>query len=578
MSAGSPPAAPGAPLALAVLVAIVVFSPWPFGSVGALASAVLLACALGTACVVLAYASWRGGLALPAVPLWPLVGFVGLGLGQLVPWPPLLHDWLAPGSFAVWHPAEPAAAAVLGPGAHPVSIAPLATLAAVAQLAGLGLLAVAAAPGLARAGTAKRALAVVAAGGLGLAAYAIWARARFGTLLFGRLAVPTVSPFGPFVNKNHFAGWSALAALLAAGLALGLVEEGRRHERDWTTSGRAAGVVLALSCALAMALAVLASLSRGGTAALATGAACLVLLALGRPRVARRRLLVPGLTAALALAASVVILAPPSARSRLESLAGAGFRFATWHDALRLVPGGPLFGQGLGAFQDAFPGVKRANGTFRAEHAENDYLESLAETGGVGLALALCGLVALLRAGARPAAGAAGVSRGVAYGATAALVALAVHSLLDFDLRIPSNAALAALAASAAASGAGVRRERLGRAASGALSLAAGGLLVAALELPPPSLSRAREEARRAWSAPSPVARALQLARLEPTLVLELRWRPADAEGWLLLAGIRAARHEPDARVLAGHAVELDPRRPELRAAADALARAADSP
>jgi len=68
-------------------------------------------------------------------------------------------------------------------------------------------LAVLAAPALSRPTAAVRALAFLATGGVALSAYAIFARARFGTLLYGRLSVPTVSPFGPFVSKNHFAGW-----------------------------------------------------------------------------------------------------------------------------------------------------------------------------------------------------------------------------------------------------------------------------------------------------------------------------------------------------------------------------------
>ena len=137
-------------LALAVLVALAVLAPWPFGSVGRTAILAVTTAALGTTGVLLALASRRGGLALPAVPLWPFGGLVGLGLAQLVPLPPLLHRLLAPGSYAVWHPASAAAAAVLGRKACPISVDPLTTLHGVALLAGVGLLAAAAAPALTR--------------------------------------------------------------------------------------------------------------------------------------------------------------------------------------------------------------------------------------------------------------------------------------------------------------------------------------------------------------------------------------------------------------------------------------------
>ena len=96
--------------------------------------------------------------------------------------------------------------------------------------------------------------------------------------------MPTTAPFGPFVSKNHFAGWTEMAALLTAGLALGLADEARRRGRDWTTDARAGGVILAVVASLSMALAALASLSRGGTLALAAGACCLLALRLGGAR------------------------------------------------------------------------------------------------------------------------------------------------------------------------------------------------------------------------------------------------------------------------------------------------------
>jgi len=235
-----PPAEPGFPasLALGVLVAIAVLAPWPFGAVRPGALFAVAALALLAGALALAAGAWRGGVALPAVPLWPLAGFVALALLQLVPLADPLHALLAPGSHAVWRPAAPEVAAVLGTAPRPVSVDPDTTLRGIALTGGLALLALIAAPALSRPGRAVRAVAAVAAGGVALSAYAIFARARFGALLYGTIAVPTVSPFGPFVSKNHFAGWIAMATLLAAGLALGLADRARGRGGDWTTDPR----------------------------------------------------------------------------------------------------------------------------------------------------------------------------------------------------------------------------------------------------------------------------------------------------------------------------------------------------
>jgi O-antigen ligase len=576
------PAEPGFPasLALVVLVAIAALAPWPFGAVQPPALLAVAALALATAAVALV-AGIRRGAALPAVALWPLAGFLALALLQLVPLPDALHALVAPGSHAVWRPSAPEAGVVLGRGPHPVSVDPDTTLRAVALTGGVALLAVLAAPAFSRPRAAVRALAFLAAGGVALSAYAIFARARFGALLYGAFPVPTVSPFGPFVSKNHFAGWIAMATLLVSGLALGMADRARGRGGDWTADPHAGGVVLAVVAALAMALGGLASLSRGGTIALVAGASCFVGLVLVRRRPA------PGaggarfgragpwssLVLAGVLGAILVALAPPEAHERIRSLSGASFRLDTWRDSLRLAASSPVLGHGLGSFHDAYPRFKRGHEIVRVEHAENDYVETLAETGVAGLGLALLGLVLLLAAAARGIASAPDRAvRGIGMGAVAALAALAVHSAVDFNLRIPSNAALAALAAAAAAGAAGVRPRPLSRA--GALGLAAGtlGLLAAVLLLPDRPWIAARDEVVQAASATAPAVRRLRLERAAAALERQLGRRPAQAESWLLLGGTRVALGDAAAgAALARHAAWLDPGRPGLAEAVDRL-------
>lgn len=556
-----------------VLVGLAVLSPWPFGSVTPLAVHLITLAALTTSAIALAWAS-PADLRLPDVPLLPLLGLLVLGLLQLLPLPGGLHAALAPGSHAAWSPTSPAAGAVLGGGPHPISLYPAATSRALLLGSGLCGLALLAAPALGRVSNAILSAAVVAAGGMVISAYGILARGRFGTLLYGRIPVPTVSPFGPFVSKNHFAGYVGMAALLALGLAAGLASRG--GGREWTTGRRASGVVLALVAALAMALGVLVSLSRGGAISLAVG-----VLAFTAFRVRQRRggglvgPLLPSLAVAMALALLLLFVLPPEAHERLRSLAGTSFRLDTWRDTLRMASSSPWVGQGFGSFEDAYPRFKRGHGELRVEHAENDYLETLAEAGLLGLALALAAfLLPVVRVlAARPSS----LLRGLGAGALAGLVALLAHSAFDFNLRIPSNAILAAFLASVVAAGAPVRPvpTRASRAAAVAFGLAA----LLALTRPAfpvdPSAAweRARNEARLAAASVVPEARVLRLERTERALRAILRWRPAHAEAWLLLAATRAEQGDPSARELARHALGLDPERPDLRSAAEALSR-----
>ncbi|HSD28353.1 MAG TPA: O-antigen ligase family protein, partial [Vicinamibacteria bacterium] len=388
--------------------------------------------------------------------------------------------------------------------------------------------------------------------------------------------------FGPFVSKNHFAGWIAMATLLVAGLALGLADRARGRGDDWTADARAGGVVLGVVAALAMALGGMASLSRGGTIALAAGGACFVALIFFRRRAGResgraQRLRRAGPWSSLVLAgvlgSILVALVPPEAHERMRSLSGASFRLDTWRDSLRLASSSPVLGHGLGSFHDAYPRFKHGHEIVRVEHAENDYVETLAETGGTGLALALLGAAFLLAAAGRGLANAPDRAvRGIGTGAVAALAALAVHSVVDFNLRIPSNAALAALAAATAAGAAGVRPRPLPRAGALALAAVTLGVLAAVLLLPERPWVAARQEAMQAASASAPAVRRLRLERAEAALERLLERRPAQAESWLLLGGTRAALGDAaSGAALARHAAWLDPGRPGLAEAADRL-------
>ena len=344
--AGDPltPAPAGSRVALAVLVALVVLSPWPFGSVHLRTTQAIALVSLATALGAFLWDGWRGQLQLPPrALLWPLLGLWALAVFQLIPLPEGLHHWIAPGSAAVWHPDVPAAAAVLGPGPHPISLYPEATRRWLAFATGVVALALAAAPALRDRHLLLRASIAIVAGAVLVAVYGFVARLVFGDKLFGAWTVPTVAPFGPFVSKNHFAGYVELAALLAVGLATGLADEARRGEGwlSWIESRRAKWVVVAWGAALVLVLAVPVSLSRGGVVSLTAGLACFVLLRALGPQ---------GLTA----------LGPAASSASLAGLGAAGLLLVAvlphggarprphprrHHERpVRLLPPGPLAG------------------------------------------------------------------------------------------------------------------------------------------------------------------------------------------------------------------------------------------
>lgn len=237
--------------------------------------------------------------------------------------------------------------------------------------------------------------------------------------------------FGPFNNRNYFAGY--VAATLPCALAVGLA------------GGRTRGRGIVLYLAWVAALASLVSLSRAGAAALAVGFAA-VLLGMGRHARSPRRLWAVALASVGAVLFGLIGFGQVDrVLARLESVFGLqeavplASRVEIWRDGLALWSQRPIAGWGLGTFGWALPPTRTTPGDAVAMHAHNEYLEVLAETGLVGAALALAFLLLLLVGGRQAIAESAGSrDRVLRVGAFAGWIAIATYSLTDFPTIIPA--------------------------------------------------------------------------------------------------------------------------------------------
>jgi O-antigen ligase len=581
MTTATDSAPAGSRVALSVLLALVVVSPWPFGSVHPRTTQAIALISLLTALAAFLWDGGHGHLYLPPRPiLWTLLGLWALAALQLVPLPAALHQWLAPASAFVWRPAEPAAAAVLGSGPHPISIWPDATRRWLAFTTSVVALALAAAPALSRRRSLLRAAVAVVASGLLVTLYGLVARVFLGNKLYGVFDVPTVAPFGPFVSKNHFAGYVELAALLAVGLAVGLADESRRRPGSlaWLDTPKASRVVAAWGAATILILGVLVSLSRGGVLSLTAGLAAFALLSFATRRsgrVAQRTVVAATAFLVLTLGALAVVL-PGAVRDRMLTLGGAtseqsgGYRLVVWRSTVRLIAGSPMVGSGFGAYEDALPRFKVGAGQLFVEHAENDYLEALAE-GGLAGGLLAGASAALLVPLALPAVRKEQyrLNRALRYAALGGLVAVLGHALFDFNLRIPSNALCSAVLIAIPMAPA---LQRPSDTASTRpwqtvlLALVLGLTLFVALATswlatPEPSLERISGSA----------GEALRRANSEAEIAERLRGRPAYGPDWVRLAWIRQPEFPMEAASLSLWGASLDPRNLGLRRAAERL-------
>ena len=180
-------------------------------------------------------------------------------------------------------------------------------------------------------------------------------------------------PFGPYVNRNHFAGFAEILIPIAlVPLVLGKV----RRERLFLVSLFTMVPIIALFL----------SASRGGIVSFFVEMVVLFALTLVR-RLHTKYVLAGGVLVLCAiLAVSWLGLQQVLDRfinpQALEVTVGkrASMRLDTWH----LFLDHPYLGTGLGTLQMVFPPYETLYDAKVVNHAHNDYLEALAETGILG--------------------------------------------------------------------------------------------------------------------------------------------------------------------------------------------------
>ncbi len=296
--------------------------------------------------------------------------------------------------------------------------------------------------------------------GLGLAVFGLIQHFSWnGKLYWVRpITVLASSPFGPFVNHNHFAGYMEMLVPIP----VALIVAGAVRAEARLFYGFAAAM---------MGVATVVSLSRGGIVSLLAGMLFILVMSFRLRSRSKERDRDVGAARNLTSVAAVgviiaVILAgvfwigvdPVIDRVTKGQPAGAGTQAESfhssrgwiWRDTLRMISAHPVSGVGIGAYQTVYPNYSRADGTLIVDKAHNDYLHLLAEGGIIGGVLALWFAFVIFRAVARWLRSRDPLMAAVALGSGAGIFAMLVHSLFDFNLQLPSNSLLFLLLAATA--------------------------------------------------------------------------------------------------------------------------------
>jgi len=295
--------------------------------------------------------------------------------------------------------------------------------------------------------------------GLMLSTFALVQHFTWNDKFYWFRAAHTETPFGPFVNRNHYAGYIEL--LLPWPVIL-MLSRPRREEKLFYGFAAAWMVMSAVF-----------SLSRGGMVSVFTE---LMFLAAFSPRdnqdystdyTGNRRfgafLLRVGAVAAIIAAAigglnwlgteRIVSRLVPEQESARPGDAQSENSLSTnawddrgelWRDGWAVFRANPLTGVGLGAFETAFPAHDHSRNVSRivTPQTHNDYLQALTDGGLIGGLIALWFLTVCARAVWRGLRLAEPLMSLSVLACSAAMFGMLVHSLFDFNLQLPSHALL----------------------------------------------------------------------------------------------------------------------------------------
>jgi O-antigen ligase len=241
--------------------------------------------------------------------------------------------------------------------------------------------------------------------------------------------------YGPYVNHNHYAG--LMEMLIPVPLVAFLSPHTSTRNR-WL-----AGVAAAL-----MGSSILLSGSRGGMISFALELVLLVLTLLWQR--AARNVIVGVAVITCVIVGLFLWIGTSQMTERLSSIRSAAnveiassTRLAIDRDGLRMFAQRPVLGWGFGTFPVVYPQFRSFYTDLYVDHAHNDYIQMLVEMGAAGLASALWFLTVAFAGAVRKIRHYRFHTNGlVGLACLLGMTGILAHSLVDFNLEIPANAAL----------------------------------------------------------------------------------------------------------------------------------------
>ncbi len=378
-----------------------------------------------------------------------LIGlFIFLGV-QLVPWPVSIARVLSPRAAALRAQYVPGSAAS---GTATLSLLPGRTLASALELSAYVLIGFLILRTVTHRRQIRRMMLTLVAMGVFEAAYGLFEMSQSSPrLLFYRKSFGLESVTGTFVNRNHLAGYLEMIIPLALGLMISRIDLFGEPGKSWRdrfrrllSRGSASNLLLGAGLVV-MSVALLLSNSRSGVVILILSFVLIFVLTavhfgntLFRQAWVRRFIKIA--VVAIILIGLYLGLETMIGRFAVDKLLQDG-RPVYWGTVMSMIGQFPVFGVGLGAFGQVFQAYDSTGMEYALVHAHNDYLEFFCELGivGFGLLAFVLGLI-LFKSFRTWSQRRHPELKGLALGGLASVTAILLHSLTDFNLRIPANA------------------------------------------------------------------------------------------------------------------------------------------
>ncbi|MBE0619353.1 MAG: O-antigen ligase family protein [Burkholderiales bacterium] len=261
---------------------------------------------------------------------------------------------------------------------------------------------------------------------------------------------------GTFVNRNHLAGYLEICLALGIGMMIATLKGGSaqswkqrfRETAGWLLSTR---VLLRISLII-MVIALVMTRSRMGNAAFFSSMLVAGVIGLATSRHATKS------TVILLVSLIVIDIFVVGTWFGVENVIKRYEETTIYRElqptggsveerlepslyAVDMIKDYPMTGSGGGTFYTAFPNYRPGIISAYFDFAHNDYVQLTTDTGAIGLGL--LGLVVLwtfvvalrtLYERRDP------LCRGIAFGTTMGIIAIMIHSWVDFNLQIPANA------------------------------------------------------------------------------------------------------------------------------------------